>query len=314
MPETNAAWRTSNPGYLLYTATGLGIQDKLRFMHHAGFAAITDAQLSLFHNIDPAGTRLTTIAARAGLTKQSMVELVNKAAALGLVMRRPDPCDQRAKLVLPTAQGRRLLNHLQAAIEATELHMTEICGGGFLAEIKHELLGYIAGDAAVVVGTPDDPFDQRTDIAARGNSTGRILAYAARHFAAQALTIVHRQGYHDVSEVLLSLFRNLDLDGTRLTEIAIRARMTKQSMRELVDRAELLEFVDRATDPADGRAKIIAFTPSGLAMLDHMRLGLIAAERELAAVTAPGFVARLKSGLSDYIATAQAADASRAAS
>jgi len=303
LPDTNAAWRTSNPGYLMYTATGVGIRDKLRIMHCSGYDAITDAQLSLFHNIDPAGTRLTAIAARAGLTKQSMVELVNKAAALGFVTRRPDPEDQRAKLVVPTANGRLLLKRLQVAIEATEARMADISGSAFVTELKRELLRYLASGASLTPAS-DEPLD--TDIVTRGYAVGRILAYATRRFAAQGLGVIHQRGYHDVTEVLLSLFRNLDLDGTRLTDLAIRARMTKQSMRELVDRAAMLGYVDRVADPADGRAKIIAFTSSGLAMLDEMRTGLIAAERELAAATAAGFVDQLKTGLARYIGAVHA--------
>ena len=219
----------------MYTATGLCIQDKLRFIQRAGFKGISDAQLALFHHLDPTGTRLTNIAARAGLTKQSMIELVNKAAALGLVTRRPAADDLRAKLVLPTADGLRLLDHLQAAIDVTDLRMADISGAAFLAELERELQRYVARDTAFIA-TPDDPLEQRTDIGARGTSAARILAYASRRFAAQGLSVVHERGNHEVTEVMLSLFRNLDLGGTRLTEIAARARITKQSMRELVDR------------------------------------------------------------------------------
>ena len=53
--------------------------------------------MALVQNLDLYGTRLTEIAARAGMAKQSMLELVDKAERLSLVERRPDPDDQRAQ-------------------------------------------------------------------------------------------------------------------------------------------------------------------------------------------------------------------------
>ena len=128
----------------------------------------------------------------------------------------------------------------------------------------------------------------------------RLLARAARAFAREALGFVHARGHGAVSEVLLALFRNLDLDGTRLTEIAARARMTKQSMRELVDRAEALGLVARQPDRRDQRAKTIRFTPAGLAMLAEMRRGIAEAEAHFAATAGADFLATLKARLTAY--------------
>ena len=89
-----------------------------------------------------------------------------------------------------------------------------------------------------------------------------MLALASRRFARDALKVVHQHGWREVNEVLLALFRNLDLQGTRLTDLAARAQMTKQSMRELVDRAEKLGLVAREPDSLDRRAKTIVFSPA----------------------------------------------------
>lgn len=48
--------------------------------------------------------------------------------------------------------------------------------------------------------------------------------------------------------------------GIRLTELAARANMTKQAMAELVAEIERRGYLQRTTDPADRRAKIIKFT------------------------------------------------------
>ena len=133
MSDTCAAWRTQNIGHLLFAATGRCVRDKLDVVHRDGFEAISDAQLTLFLHLDPAGTRLTTLAARAGLTKQSMIELVDKAHALALVDRRPDPDDRRAKIVALTGLGSRALATLHEGIASAEREVARVVGGGFPA-------------------------------------------------------------------------------------------------------------------------------------------------------------------------------------
>ena len=293
-PAADASWRTHNLGAILFAATDRSIRDKLCVMHASGFGVISEAQLTLFHHLDRHGAGLTTIAARAGLTKQAMIELVDRAESLGLVSRRPDPQDKRAKIVQPTAEGVVLLETLERGIALAEAHVAEIVGEDFLAEMKHRLGAYAAAATDAASAT--------TGTAWRARSIGRLMAVSARCFAAQALTAARRQGRHDVAEVLLALFRNLDLDGTRLTDIAARARMTKQSMRELVDRAEALGFVARHPDPDDRRAKVIRFTASGLAMLDDLRNGVEQAEEAFRRVAGTAFTTLLKTRLLDYAA------------
>jgi DNA-binding MarR family transcriptional regulator len=55
--------------------------------------------------LDAAGTRVSVLAERAQVTKQSMAELVAHLERHGYVERVPDPADRRAKLVKPTARG-----------------------------------------------------------------------------------------------------------------------------------------------------------------------------------------------------------------
>jgi DNA-binding MarR family transcriptional regulator len=71
-------------------------------------AAITDVRPThgcVFRFIRGDGMRLTELASRAGLTKQSVGEIVDDLANLGYLERYPDPTDRRAKLIRLTAKG-----------------------------------------------------------------------------------------------------------------------------------------------------------------------------------------------------------------
>ncbi len=109
-----------------------------------------------------------------------------------------------------------------------------------------------------------------------------------------------------VGQVHLALFRNLDLDGTHLTELASRARMTKQSMQELVDKAEAFGVVERRPSPRDRRIKIVAFTPSGLRMLEQFRRGVAEAEQHMAEALGEDVVTGLKGRLNAYVEAVEA--------
>ena len=66
-----------------------------------------------------------------------------------------------------------------------------------------------------------------------------------------------------------ALFPHLDFDGIRLTELATRVGVTKQAVGQLVDDLVALGMVERVSDPADGRAKLIRFSRRGYGALMH---------------------------------------------
>ncbi|QEC46116.1 winged helix-turn-helix transcriptional regulator [Baekduia soli] len=63
------------------------------------------AHLHVFGNIRAGGTRLSDLAAWAAMTRPATAELIDQLEAQGLVERRPDPSDARAKLIVLTAAG-----------------------------------------------------------------------------------------------------------------------------------------------------------------------------------------------------------------
>src|SRR5262245_661878 len=53
-------------------------------------------------------------------------------------------------------------------------------------------------------------------------------------------------------------------DGTRLTELAESAQVTKQTAGSLVDQLEAAGYVERVPDPTDARARLVRIAPKGL--------------------------------------------------
>jgi DNA-binding MarR family transcriptional regulator len=69
-----------------------------------GFGDLRPALLAVAQHVGADGTRITELAARALLTKATVVHAVDELERLGYVTRQPDPTDGRAKLVIPTAR------------------------------------------------------------------------------------------------------------------------------------------------------------------------------------------------------------------
>jgi DNA-binding MarR family transcriptional regulator len=72
-------------------------------------------------------------------------------------------------------------------------------------------------------------------------------------------------GFDDVREGHGCVFGFIDLEsGSRLTDLADRAGLTKQAVGEAAAELQRLGYLERVPDPEDGRAKIIKLTPRGV--------------------------------------------------
>jgi DNA-binding MarR family transcriptional regulator len=76
--------------------------------HRRGHPVVKHAHNAVFATLLEEGTRATDMAARAGITRQSMGEVIREMVGLGILEMKPDPEDRRAKLVTYTDQGREL--------------------------------------------------------------------------------------------------------------------------------------------------------------------------------------------------------------
>ena len=92
------------------------------------------------------GLRLTEMAARAGITVQSMGELVDDLEAKGYLERRPDPKDRRAKRIHLTTRGRTNARIAKQAVADVEDHLAELLGQQHYQQLRRSLQQIIARD------------------------------------------------------------------------------------------------------------------------------------------------------------------------
>lgn len=115
----------------------------------------------------------------------------------------------------------------------------------------------------------------------RKSNPGRVLINALQRFEGRVLQIMKENGYAQTRRSHINLTRHLDLEGTRITDLAKRATMTNAAMTELINQCVELGLVERLSDPSDGRVRIVRFTPMGLAWLDTFGKAIATAQTEM---------------------------------
>ena len=117
-----------------------------RRLHELGFAELRPAHYAVFQSLMPGGSRLTDLAGRAGMTKQSMGYLVDYLEEHGYLQRVPDAQDQRAAVIRVTAKAKKLDEAVEAVLE--ELHAAWAARMG---KAKFRQLRELLGDLVNVV-------------------------------------------------------------------------------------------------------------------------------------------------------------------
>lgn len=106
-----------------------------------GLEALRTSHTNLFAHIDFAGTRLTELARRVGISKQAVAQLVDELETMGVVERVPDPADGRAKLIrYRSIDGVPVLTQGMAVLEALERELADAIGAETVAQLHAALL------------------------------------------------------------------------------------------------------------------------------------------------------------------------------
>jgi DNA-binding MarR family transcriptional regulator len=82
-------------------------------------------------------------------------------------------------------------------------------------------------------------------------------------------------GFADLTPAQARVFQRIAPEGSRLTDLAAQAAITKQSAGFLVDQLERNGYVERVPDPADGRARLVRIAERGTRSVEASR-GIVA--------------------------------------
>ena len=150
-----------------------------------------------------------------------------------------------------------------------------------------------------------------SDPAWRLTHLGRLLGHALRRFDERVLWLMARNVEVPLALANLAardqigaahnhITRHLAIGGSRLTDLAVSAGMTKQAMSDLVTQCEAWGLVTREADAHDKRAKKVVFTASGLMWLGAFERAVTQAEDEFRTAVGQDVATVVALGLEAY--------------
>jgi len=125
--EIRPLGRTPLIGLVERAARALGA-DMISTARERGFTELRLAHGAVFGHLPGGGARVTEMAAQAGITKQSMGEVVRELVDLGICAVEPDPDDRRAKIVTYTEYGQQVAANGFGHLEQVERRLARTFG------------------------------------------------------------------------------------------------------------------------------------------------------------------------------------------
>jgi len=101
----------------------------------------------------------------------------------------------------------------------------------------------------------------------RPKGLSRLLLVARRNFVDEINKGICDSGLPPVPGSCLTILPYIDLEGTRSSEVANRAGMTKQAITQKMNQMEALGIIEKRLDPNDARAALVCYTELGISYL-----------------------------------------------
>ncbi|MBB3082616.1 MarR family winged helix-turn-helix transcriptional regulator [Geodermatophilus sabuli] len=102
-----------------------------------------------------------------------------------------------------------------------------------------------------------------TEAAEERQNLGLLCFYPHRAMEARLFAALAAAGFDDITPAQGRLAARIGPGGTRLTDLAEQALVTKQTAGHLVDQLERAGYVRRVPDPTDGRARLVQMAGRG---------------------------------------------------
>lgn len=128
-------------------------------------------------------------------------------------------------------------------------------------------------------------------------NTGLLLYIPYRWLENRVFDALANAGFDDITTAQMKLMQRIGENGTRLTELAEQAQVTKQTAGFLVDQLEKAGCVERVPDPTDKRARLIRIAERGMRAIPIAQSAVAEIDAEWEAHLGPRRMAQLRQAL-----------------
>ena len=246
------------PRHIVVLAGALNEQ-LVRACAQQGHPGVRAAFIQMLFQLRPEGRRLVDIARYCGLTQQAAGQIATGLEALKLVQRRADAEDARAKRLLITRKGQKLVACAEAVSTQIDEMLAERIGETALAAFKHSCTRLFA---TLVVADSEPPAEHDP-----ASTLPLCLAGLATYCERTLMELDRARGYTDLKMSYAQVLTYTSPHGTLINDLARINNVSKQAISQVVKQVEESGYVQRRRHPGDGRSTMIFLTDTGLRLI-----------------------------------------------
>ena len=246
----------------------------LRSLEEAGYGGLRPS-FGPFVSVVRTGERtLGAIADELAISRQACSQLANLMERAGYIAREPNEKDRRSKLVALTPLGQALVADATRLIRELDAHYAERVGaeayGHFTEALGRLYLGFPGESSEAPVGVPVVP----------PRSAG-VLPVLSMRIQQQLMETTIARGHPGLKLSYGQVLPLLGPEGGRIHEIARLHRVTRQAISAVSQELEALGYLQRGSDPRDGRGVVLTLTERGARLLSDSVDALDALDQRL---------------------------------
>lgn len=268
-------YRSNLPRYLI----GLSRYTQSQTMHvlidQLGYKDLKLNYDPFFSLMSDEGCRLTELAEWLGITKQSCNRTASQIKKAGYLTDKPDPTDGRAKILVLTEKGRKLVMQAAEVVQAVEAGFERDLGTDSYRQLVQLLTAFYVG--------LDLPQVRINIPGLAGNQVllANVLPRLSEYVMHRLMDLTRARGHADLKISHGQVLSLIGLSGGRIQQIAKINEVSKQAISAIAKELEQLGYIRQAPDPDDARSVVLMFTDRGLKLLADSVASLADVEQEM---------------------------------
>ncbi|CAA0094761.1 Transcriptional regulator SlyA [BD1-7 clade bacterium] len=231
-----------------------------RLMHRMSINGHADLTMNLGPPLMLIATgrfRLNTLASKLGMSNQQCNQSLKPIERLGLIERQSDPSDARAKIIVLSEKGTRLI--------------TDAIDGIF--NINNELEETIGSEVMSRLTDAANALCQQANLI--GNVEHRIpfaglAGISSRYLEKRLMELTKQQGHKHLQMSFSQVLGYMPVEqhiGITISELALQNKVSIQAISRIANELEGLGYVARVTDNHDKRVRRLQLTERGLVLM-----------------------------------------------
>ena len=285
--STLSQYKGNLPRHLIalsrYTQSSV-MQQLQKAYHHQDLRMSFEPYISMIGE----GCRLTELAERLGISKQSCNQTANQIEKAGYIQRVADPLDGRGKIVALTKQGKTLIKDGYKVITAVTAEFDRHIGTNKLSTLTELLLQLARG-----LALPN--FEQTNTIEIEPVLLGTLLPRCSDYVMRRLMHLTIAKGHPGLKMSHGTVLTLIGSKNAHIREIAKVQAITKQAVSAIVKDLEGLGYVTRKPDPDYPRQNLLLLTDRGSQLIADSVASVNAMEREFEAILGSSALGQLKS-------------------